>query len=405
MIIKGSVKEELRKELLEIGFDEVRFAELDPPIPNRLKDWVGKGYHADMDWFVRSLDKRLDPKRVLDSACSAIMLGTNYWPTDSSAARQSRWAKYSLYKDYHDTILKGLKKAASILEASFGFSSSDYRYYVDTGPVLERGWAGASGMGWQGKNGMLISKKHGNWLLLSSIIVKRRIERDPPLKKRMADQANHLELGAHCGKCEMCIRSCPTDAIVEPGIVDSRKCVSYHTIENKGLIPRWIRPRIGQRIFGCDICLDVCPWNRFAKSGRQLLLESRYGIPDLTLLDILTMKIDHFRVIFRKSPIKRLKLRGLLRNACVVAGNLDSNSEWLQSISSELRSPLRNALLALVSHEEAMVRPHAVWALFRLYGREIGQDIEPLLDREQNELARDEFDWWEPRLGETSESA
>ena len=130
MIIKGSVKEELRKELLEIGFDEVRFAELDPPIPNRLKDWVGKGYHADMDWFVRSLDKRLDPKRVLDSACSAIMLGTNYWPTDSSAARQSRWAKYSLYKDYHDTILKGLKKAASILEASFGFSSSDYRYYV-----------------------------------------------------------------------------------------------------------------------------------------------------------------------------------------------------------------------------------------------------------------------------------
>ena len=134
-------------------------------------------------------------------------------------------------------------------------------------------------------------------------------------------------------------------------------------------------------------------------------MESRYGIPDLTLLEILTMKIDHFRDIFRKSPIKRLKLRGLLRNACVVAGNLDSNSEWLQSISSELRSPLRNALLALVSHEEAMVRPHAIWALFRLYGREIGQDIEPLLDREQNELARDEFDWWERRLGETSESA
>ena len=110
MIIKGPVKEWLRKELFEIGFDEVRFAELDPPIPNRLNDWVGKGYHADMDWFARSLDKRIDPKRVLDSACSAIMLGTNYWPTDSSAARQSRWAKYSLYKDYHDTILKGLKR-------------------------------------------------------------------------------------------------------------------------------------------------------------------------------------------------------------------------------------------------------------------------------------------------------
>ena len=133
MIIKGSVKEKLRKELLEIGFDEVRFAELDPAIPNRLKDWVGNGYHADMDWFARSLDKRIDPKRVLDSACSAIMLGTNYWPTDSSAARQSRWAKYSLYKDYHDTILKGLKKAASILESSFGLIGSHPIHYVFDG--------------------------------------------------------------------------------------------------------------------------------------------------------------------------------------------------------------------------------------------------------------------------------
>ena len=405
MTIEGPVKEELRKKLLEIGFDEVRFAELDPLIPNRLKDWVGKGYHADMDWFARSLDKRIDPKRVLDAASSAIMLGTNYWPADPAASLQSRWAKYSLYKDYHDTILEGLKKAASVLEASFGFSSNEYRYYVDTGPVLERGWAAAAGMGWQGKNGMLISKKHGNWLLLSAIIVKKRIERDPPLKKRMAERANDLELGAHCGTCERCISACPTNAIVEAGVVDSRKCISYHTIENKGVIPRWIRPGIGQRIFGCDICLDVCPWNRFAKSGRQLLLESRYGIPSLTLLDVLTMRIDRFREVFKKSPIKRLKLRGLLRNGCVVAGNLDSDSEWRGSLSPEWRPQVRKALFKLVTHEEELVRPHAIWALFRLYGHDVANDIKPLLGGDRNELAIEEFDWWEQQYENLSGSA
>lgn len=405
MTIGGEVKEGLRAELQRIGFDEVRFAELDPPIANRLSEWVDKGYHADMDWFARSLEKRLDPRRVLDSAGSAIMLGTNYWPSKSSAALQSRWGKYALYKDYHDTILAGLKKAASVLEADYGFNSGDYRYYVDTGPILERGWAAASGMGWQGKNGMLISKRHGNWLLLSAILVRGRIERDPPLKKSLAGQSNRLELGAHCGTCQRCISACPTQAIVEPGIVDSRRCISYQTIENKGVIPRWIRPGIGQRIFGCDICLDVCPWNRFAKSGRQALLESRYSIADLTLLDILTMSIDRFRDVFRKSPIKRLKLRGLLRNACVVAGNLDSDSEWRQNLASDWRIPAREALLELAWHEETIVRPHAIWALYRLFGSAIEKDLSPMMKEGQDDLALEEFNWWNRAIDSSSGTA
>lgn len=405
MTIAGVVKEGLRKELQQIGFDEVRFAEFDPIIPNRLREWVEKGYNADMDWFAQTLEKRLDPSQVLDSACSAIMLGTNYWPSELSASSQSRWGKYSLYRDYHDTVLAGLRKAASVLEAGYGFNSEEYRYYVDTGPVLERGWAAASGMGWQGKNGMLISKKHGNWLLLSVILTKERIERDPPLKKSLAGQANRLELGAHCGTCDRCIRACPTDAIVEPGIVDSRKCISYQTIENKGVIPRWIRPGIGQRIFGCDICLDVCPWNRFAKSGRQMLLESRYGIADLTLLEILTMGIDRFREVFRKSPIKRLKLRGLLRNACVVAGNLNFGSEWLRSCPSDWQNPVREALLDLVEHEESIVRPHAIWALYRLFGSAITKDLSPMMKSGQDELALEEFYWWEREFKGLSEMA
>ena len=403
MTLRGEGKEALRKVLKEIGFDEVRFAELDPPIANRLSEWVEKGYHADMDWLARSVEKRIDPNRVMESAHSIIMLGTNYWPSDPAAGAQSRWAKYTLYRDYHDTIIRGLKKAGSILEAHLGLTESDYRYYVDTGPVMERGWAAASGMGWQGKNGMLISKRHGNWLFLSAILIKARIEKDPPLRKGSADQSNSPELGAHCGKCTRCINVCPTEAIVEPGIVDSRRCISYQTIENKGVIPRWIRPGIGQRIYGCDICLDVCPWNRFAKSGRHLLLESRYGITDLTLLDVLTMKIDSFREIFRKSPIKRLKLRGLLRNGCVVAGNLNSDSEWRQNLSPDWRTPVRDALLDLVAHEEAVVPPHAIWALYRLFGSSIREDVKPLIEESGNQLAIDEFSWWERQSREEPE--
>lgn len=396
-MIGGAEKEGLREELVELGFDEVCFTDLSPIAPNRLEEWIELGYHADMKWLQNSIEKRLDPQLVLKDACSVIMLGVNYLPTELEARSQKRWGKYSLYYDYHDTVLKGLKKVGVLLEEHYKLGSSEYRYYVDTGPVMERGWAAASGMGWQGKNGMLISKTHGNWLLLATLITKLEIEPDQPLKKRLNDSTYDIEMGLLCGKCRRCIDSCPTDAIVEPGLLDANRCISYQTIENKGVIPREIRSGIGSRIFGCDICLDACPWNRFAKSGKQFLLSSRYDIGELGLLDILNMDREMFRIVFRKTPIKRLKLRGLLRNACIVAGNLRETKEWGEVDDPDWLNRVKMALRSLAQCEEAMVRPHAVWALYRLFSERASKILDEARRSEDDEATLEEYSWWEEK--------
>ena len=396
-MLKGREKEQLRESLLAQGFDETRFTDLELRGDVRLQEWADLGYHADMEWLLKSIEKRLDPNLVLAGSCSAIVLGVNYLPSEKEARVQNRWAKYTLHKDYHDTILKGLKKAGSILEGQLALNRTDYRYYVDTGPVMERGWAAASGLGWQGKNGMLISREHGNWLLLGVILAKLEIEPDPPVRKK-GDRVP--ELGALCGKCTRCIESCPTGAIPEPGFVDANRCISYQTIENKGVIPRELRAKIGTRIFGCDICLDVCPWNRFARSGRQILLSTRYDIVELDLLRILRMRIEEFREMFRKMPIKRLKLKGLLRNACIVAGNLKEFSDWIPNGSrfedsdADWRRELKEALVILTTYEEAMVRPHAVWALYRLFGDEAREALHGARACEEDSATLEEYSYW-----------
>ncbi|MDQ8182976.1 QueG-associated DUF1730 domain-containing protein [Pelagicoccus sp. SDUM812005] len=382
-MIAGSEKEELRGAIQELGFDAVRFTDLGP-IPNaRLEEWIEAGYHADMEWMARSIEKRLDPGLILEGACSVIMLGVNYLPPENEVARsQAGFAKYSLYRDYHDTVLAGLKRLGSLLEERFGLGPREYRYYTDTGPVMERGWAAAAGMGWQGKNGMLISKEHGNWLLLATVFVPLEIEVDEPLKKNQAvraggagqEKSNHL--GLLCGKCTRCMDACPTGAIVEPGILDTRKCISYQTIENRGPIPVELRAKFGGRVYGCDICLDACPWNRFAEAGRLQLLEARYAPAELGLLDLLRLDVESYQEIFRKMPQKRTKRSGLRRNACVAAGNLLRCEDWWPKGASDAE---RGAFLAEVkaelvkmaeSEEEALVRGHAVWAVYQLCGDE-----------------------------------
>lgn len=403
MRLENESRELLRNELFELGFDEARFTNLEPISHTRLNEWVDLGYHADMEWLRNSIEKRKNPELVLEGACSAIMLGVNYLPSEKERAfSQERWGKYSLYIDYHDTVLKGLKAAGELLQEKYDLGPRDYRFYVDTGPVMERGWSAASGMGWQGKNGMLISKTHGNWLLLATILVKLDIEPDPPLRKKdvALDAGKRTELALLCGKCSRCMDACPTNAIAQPGMVNANLCISYQTIENKAIIPRELRPAIGGRIFGCDICLDVCPWNRFAKEGRQMLLSTRYHVVDLSLLDILKMDMETFRETFRKMPVKRLKLRGLLRNGCIVAGNLLENDEWEPD---ELTAAGRAAflkevaasLIVLASHEESMVRAHAVWALFRLLGKDEASRIldTPRL-HESNDAVLEEYSYW-----------
>ncbi len=357
--IEGEQREQLRRRLRELGFDEVRFARVGEEAGGGLREWLAEGMHADMAWMERTADKRAKADLVLPGVRSVIIFGVNYWSGSEAennfAPAKPQWARYALHKDYHDTIRPGLVAAGRVLEEIAGAAVEDYRYYVDTGPVLERGWAARSGLGFRGKNAMLISKTHGNWLFLASILTRVEIAPDAPLRKSLRPADEGEPAGLLCGKCTRCLDACPTDAFSAPGVVDARRCISYQTIENKGIIPRELRAGIGARIYGCDVCLEVCPWNRFAQKGRQLLLAARYDLADLPLAEILALTPERFAEIFRRTPIMRLKFSGLLRNACVVAGNGGDIS-------------MIPALLRLVVHDSAVVRAHAVWAMQRLAG-------------------------------------
>jgi len=344
-------QETLRSRLFALGFDSVRMARLRDLPGARLQSWLDEGMHGDMAWMERSVDKRLHPGLVLPGAQSIIMLGVNYWPGEL-AQPGAQWARYALYEDYHDTMKPAMIQAGEVLAELYQLTSMDYRYYIDTGPVIERGWAASAGLGFVGKNAMLISRQHGNWLFLASILVRAELIADPPVRTQISDFA---DVGLLCGKCTRCLDACPTQAFSAPGIVDARRCISYQTIENKGIIPRELRAGIGQHIYGCDVCLEVCPWNRFAQQGRELLLTARFDLPELGLHDLLTLTPERFAEIFRRTPIKRLKLPRLLRNACVVAGNGGDES-------------LLPVLVDLTGHDLALVRAHAVWAVQRLGG-------------------------------------
>jgi epoxyqueuosine reductase len=315
--------------------------------------------HGEMGWMERSAEKRGDPTLVLPGAQSMILLGVSYSadrPVTTEAVREKPvWARYALHEDYHDTMKPALVEAGRVLEELYGITGGDYRYYVDTGPVLERSWAARAGVGFVGKNAMLISRTHGNWLFLSAILCRVRLQADEPVRKKFVDE-DAGAIGLLCGKCTRCIDACPTNAIVKPGVVDARKCISYQTIENKGVIPRELRAGIGRRIYGCDVCLEVCPWNRFAREGRAMLLVARGDLAGMAVAEILALTPETFAERFRRTPIKRLKLAGLLRNACIVAGNARDES-------------LLPQLVTLTRHALPLVRAHAVWAVFQIAGQ------------------------------------
>lgn len=348
--------EELRRRLAALGFDDVRFAAAGPVEGEGLRDWLAAGMQGEMAWMERTVEKRLDPGQVLAGTRSVIMLGVNYWPGKLPEGGPL-WARYALNEDYHDTMKTGLVAAGHALEEIYGIRGEDYRYYVDTGPVLERSWAARAGLGFIGKNAMLISRRHGNWLLLAAILTRAELAPDEPVRKKFerTNSAGGSDVGLLCGKCTRCLDACPTQAFSGPGVLDARRCISYQTIENKGVIPRALRRGIGAHLYGCDVCLEVCPWNRFAREGRRLLLTVRSELIELTLTELLELTPERFAAVFKGTPIKRVKHAGLLRNACIVAGN-----------SGEVS--LLPQLVRLASHERALIRVHAVWAVRRLGG-------------------------------------
>jgi len=314
------------------GADPARHADF-------FRQWTAAGKAGEMQWLAREPERRSDPRHVLPGARSIIVAGLNYWQPQPPG--RGRIARYALGEDYHHVLLEKLEALADEITAS----GAAAKVYVDTGPVLEKPLAERAGLGWQGKSTMLIHPKLGPWLLIGEIITTLELEPDAPARD-------------HCGTCSRCIEACPTGAITAPYQLDARRCIAYLTIELKGSIPEELRPLIGDRVYGCDECLDVCPWNRFAQTTREarFLAPPRADDSRDALHELLEITQAEFKRRFAKSPILRVKRRGLLRNVCVVLGNIGTADDL-------------PALRRAAQHEEPLVREHAEWAIRQIEAR------------------------------------
>ena len=339
--------EELKKKLIayarKLGFDSCRVAACAAPKhTSEFRTWLREGAAGEMSYMERGEEKRCDPQIVLPGARSIVVLALNYWQGGAAhraAATAGRVARYAWGEDYHDVISRKLDKIENLLRRFGGTQKS----YVDAGPILERDHAAEAGIGWHGKSTMLIDTRLGTWFFLGEILTTLELPPDPPQRDR-------------CGTCERCIQACPTGAITAPHRLDARRCISYLTIESKGSIPVELRPLIGNRIFGCDDCLDACPWNRFAQASRETAFSARRATTGMLLRDYLELNDVEFRALFRNSPIKRIKRRGFLRNVCVALGNVGSLADL---------SALRRA----ASDPDELIAEHAAWAIERIQQR------------------------------------
>jgi epoxyqueuosine reductase len=301
--------------------------------------------------IARGAEKRCDPQKVLPGVRSVVVLAINYWQGDedrqsqTAATNGGRIARYAWGDDYHDVLENKLRTLDEFLTTTGGRQ----KFYVDTGPVLERDFAAEAGIGWHGKSTMLLNRQLGTWFFLGEILTTLDLPPDPPQV-------------AHCGACTRCIDACPTGAITAPHRLDARRCISYLTIELKGSIPLEFRPLIGDRIYGCDDCLDACPWNRFAQISRESAFAARPAVARMRLRDFLALDDEEFREMFRGSPIKRIKRRGFLRNVCVALGNVGTKEDF-------------PALVAATRDNEPLIVEHAFWAIEQIETR-LGSNAE-----------------------------
>ena len=302
-------KERIRSQALALGFDAVGFA---PAVPSahgdHLQQWLLEGRHGDMEWMARNAARRKTVLELMPGARSIIVAGLNYNPAVPAGKDGGLVARYARFEDYHHVMGKKLGHLAQILREAFG-EAADSRWYVDTGPVLERELAQRAGLGWQGKSTVLISRVFGTWLLLGELLTSLEFPPDEPARD-------------HCGRCTRCMDACPTRAIIGEYQLDARRCIAYLTIELKGAIPEEFRRAIGDRVFGCDDCLAVCPWNHFAKEAGAFKEHQRRDLARLDLAEVMEMDEEAFAEKFARTPVKRLGLRRLKRNAAVVLGNL-----------------------------------------------------------------------------------
>jgi epoxyqueuosine reductase len=348
-----SLKARIFDKAKELGFCAWGIARADaaPEAGERLREWIAAGHHGEMGWMEARAEQRASPQGLWPEARSVIALAMSYAPPHdplalAEAKDRGRISVYAQGTDYHKTVKKALKAMGRWLAGEAARSTGsgercELKVFVDTAPVMEKPLSAAAGIGWQGKHSNLLSREHGSWLFLGVIYTTLELEPDAPAEP-------------HCGTCTRCIDACPTGAIIAPNLVDARRCISYLTIEHAGPIPHEFREAIGNRIYGCDDCLAVCPWNRFASAGQaNKAFAPRPELIAPALADLLALDDAAFRELFSGSPIKRIGVNRMFRNCLIAAGN---------SADAALRPSVERHL----GSDDPVVADAAKWAIERL---------------------------------------
>ena len=366
-----SLTQWIKDKAKKAGFDAVHItmAELPPVIAERLKQFVDASYHGEMGWLADSQDRRASPMAMWQEARSAIILGVNYGPEDNPMENIDKHylgniSVYARGRDYHEVIKGKLKQLAGQFAA---YAGEDVKVFVDTAPLLEKPLAAQAGLGWQGKHTNLVSREYGSWLFLGTILTTASLESDKP------------EID-HCGSCTSCLDICPTNAFPAPYQLDARRCISYMTIEQKSQIAPEFRPLIGNRIFGCDDCLAICPWNKFAQIAHEIKLRPKHDPAMMPLSDLLALDEATFRSLFASMPVRRAGFERFMRNCLIAAGNAQDKT-LCPLIEQHLQS------------EFPLIRSMAIWALSNYLSAE---ELAPFYIEETDEMVALE---WKRALG------
>ncbi|MET0432023.1 MAG: tRNA epoxyqueuosine(34) reductase QueG [Hyphomicrobium sp.] len=341
---RSNLNQALRAQAHKLGLDAVGIVRLsaDGELPGRLSHFLSENRHGDMDWMAEHADRRGDPLRLWPEAKSAVVFGQSYAPSENPLEALDRRSNaaisvYAKGRDYHDVLKKRIKALARTFSETTG---AEVKVFVDTAPLMEKPLAAKAGLGWQGKHTILVSRDHGNWLFLGAMLTTAELEPDATTSD-------------HCGSCQRCLDICPTKAFPAPYQLDARRCIAYLTIEHKGHIAPEFRAPIGNRVFGCDDCAAVCPWNKFAATATEIKYAARAETNNPPLAELLALDDAEFRLRFAGTPIKRTGRDRIVRNALIASGN------------SRDRSLLRQ-IEPLLADTSPLVRAMAIWATRRL---------------------------------------
>jgi epoxyqueuosine reductase len=382
---RTAIRDAIREQALAMGFDAVGFAaaHLGPQARDDLGEYLARGYHGDMGWLADTAARRAHPQSLWPQARSVVVLGVNYGPADDPLAATGDPAAgaisvYARGRDYHDTIKRRLKALARWIAARWAGELPDgLKVFVDTAPVMEKPLAAEAGLGWQGKHTNLVSRGFGSWLFLGEIYLSLALEPDPPETD-------------HCGACRRCLDACPTAAFPAPYQLDARRCISYLTIEHHGPIPHELRPLIGNRVFGCDDCLAVCPWNKFARATADLVFLPRAELTAPRLAGLAALDDAAFRAMFAGTAVKRTGRDRFVRNVLIAIGNAPSpTADLVAAAEARLDDP------------SPLVRGAAVWALGRI-APELAAAHRPRRDEDADPSVRSE---WQRLLGAPAASS